>query len=464
MSFGLLSKPKNHWLIGLVVAATAITGGIAVYGVSQFGQVSQTSSQPVEAAPVVKKVTALGRLEPEAEVIKLSAPMTLDGDRLSQLLVKEGDKSKVGQVVAILDSRDRLQNALEQAEKQVKVAMAKLAQVKAGAKSGEIAAQQATIERLQAQLQGDKTTQLETLARIEAQIEGDKATQLEAIARIEAQWQGDRIAQEATIRRLEAEFNNAQAELQRYQQLYKEGAISSSLFDGKRLSVETAKQQVSEAKAVLNRINTTASKQLREATAALKRINTTGSRQISEAKASFHRTASTGSKDVNQARAILSSVAEVRAVDVQAAQTEVETAIAAVKRAKTDLEQAYIKAPMAGQILKIHTRIGEKIASEGIADLAQTDQMIAVAEVYQTDIGKIKPGQKAVITGQAFEGEVRGSVYLIGLQVNRQNVFSNKPGENLDRRVVEVKIRLNPEDAKRVAGLTNLQVQTAIEL
>jgi HlyD family secretion protein len=49
------------------------------------------------------------------------------------------------------------------------------------------------------------------------------------------------------------------------------------------------------------------------------------------------------------------------------------------------------------------------------------------------------------------------------LQVNRQNVFSNQPGENLDSRIVEVKIRLNPEDSKRVAGLTNLQVQAEIE-
>ncbi|NJN13951.1 MAG: HlyD family secretion protein, partial [Richelia sp. RM2_1_2] len=57
-----------------------------------------------------------------------------------------------------------------------------------------------------------------------------------------------------------------------------------------------------------------------------------------------------------------------------------------------------------------------------------------------------------------------GEVSQIGLQVNRQNVFSNEPGENLDRRVIDVKIRLNPEDSKRVSGLTNLQVQTEIEL
>jgi HlyD family secretion protein len=69
-----------------------------------------------------------------------------------------------------------------------------------------------------------------------------------------------------------------------------------------------------------------------------------------------------------------------------------------------------------------------------------------------------------MITSQAFSGKLRGTVSQIGLQVNRQNVFSNQPGENLDRRVIEVKIRLQTEDSQRVAGFTNLQVQTAIEL
>jgi HlyD family secretion protein len=72
-------------------------------------------------------------------------------------------------------------------------------------------------------------------------------------------------------------------------------------------------------------------------------------------------------------------------------------------------------------------------------------------------------GQKAIITSQAFLGELQGTVSEIGLQVSRQNVFSNQPGENLDRRVIEVKINLNPEDSQRVAGLTNLQVQVEIQ-
>ncbi len=171
MSLNLLSKPANQWLIGLVITATAITGGIAYYGISQFGKVSQTSSKSVETAPTVQKVTALGRLEPEAEVIHLCAPLELDGDRIAMLLVKEGDSVKAGQIVAILNSKPSLQNALQQAQKQVNVAQAKLAQVKAGAKSGEIQAQQSTIVRLQAELAGEIAVQNAVIARWQSEVQ-----------------------------------------------------------------------------------------------------------------------------------------------------------------------------------------------------------------------------------------------------------------------------------------------------
>jgi HlyD family secretion protein len=393
MSSQLLSKPSNRWIIGLIIAATGITGATVFYGASRFGLVSDRKpAQSVQTTPIAKKVTALGRLEPQAEVIRLSAPLTLDGDRISQLLVQQGDRVEKGQVIAILDSRDRLQVALEQAKEQVKVAQSRLAQVKAGAKTGEISAQKAEITRLEAEMAGEIATQ------------------------------------RAAIARYQAEVNNARAEYDRFQMLYREGAESASKLDNKRLTLETAQAQ------------------LEQATAGQKR------------------TVETLQEQLKQAKATLNQIAEVRPVDVQAAQTEVDRAVTEVKRAQTELNLAYIRSAIAGQILKIHTRPGEKISESGIADLGQTSQMAVVAEVYQTDIGKVKLGQNAVITSQAFPGELQGTVTEIGLQVSRQNVFSNQPGENLDRRVVEVKIRLNPEDSKRVAGLTNLQVQVAIQL
>ncbi|MTJ30430.1 ABC exporter membrane fusion protein [Aphanizomenon sp. UHCC 0183] len=429
MSYKLSFKSPSPGLIGLMLAATAIPLGIVIYGVSHFGQMGKTSvteSKPI--VPIPQIVTALGRLEPETEVIKLSAPLALDGDRIVEVLVKEGDNVKLGQVIAILQTRDLLKNAVIQSTKQVEVAQAKLAQIKAGAKLGEIQEQSAIVER------------------IKAQYTGDRQAQEENIARISAQWEGDRIAQTATINKVTAELKNAESEYKRYEKLFSEGAISSSVIDSKRLNVETAKQTLSESQAILNRINTTANKQLAEAKVALNRINTTSNKQISETQGK------------------LNSIAEIRPVDVALARTEIESAIANLNRAKTELEAAYIRAPMTGQIIKIHTRVGEKIDKEGIADFAQTNKMMAVAEVYQTDISKVKLGQKAIITSQGFPGKLQGTVQQIGLQVNRQNVFSDQPGENLDSRIVEVKIRLTPEDSKKVSSLTNLQVQTAIKL
>ncbi len=388
----LFPIPLDKKLIGLVIAGIAATSAIAYYGISQSGLLTKSSPEPVVKTSPAKKVTALGRLEPEAETTSLAAPVALDGDRLDQLLVAEGDIVKTGQVVAILDSREVLSDELQQAREQVKNAIAKLNQVKDGAKIGEIQAQQATINQLEAELKGGRETQ------------------------------------NAAIARWESEVRNANTEYNRFVQLYGRGAIASSTLDSKRLVAETASAQLKEAIATKNRSLTSLQAQ------------------------------------INQAKATLNQISEVRPVDVQAAMAEVESAVSAVKSAQTALDRAYIRAPIAGQILKLHTRPGEKLSDEGIVEMGKTDQMVAIAEVYQTDIGKVRVGQQAVVTSQAFDGEIKGTVAQIGMLVERQKVFSNQPGENLDRRIVEVKIRLNPEDSKRVAHFTNLQVQTTIHL
>ncbi|WYL94907.1 MAG: ABC transporter permease DevC [Gloeotrichia echinulata IR180] len=129
-------SPAN---IAIITAFAAI--GISIYTVKNFQNTSNKKQLPVvPIQAVVKTVTALGRLEPNGEVIKLSAPTTGEGNRVEQLLVKEGDRVKVGEVIAIMDSRDRLQASLGEAQEQVQVAKSRLAQVKAGAKQGELGA------------------------------------------------------------------------------------------------------------------------------------------------------------------------------------------------------------------------------------------------------------------------------------------------------------------------------------
>ncbi|GJD22787.1 heterocyst specific ABC-transporter, membrane fusion protein DevB homolog [Rivularia sp. IAM M-261] len=376
--------------------------------------------------PATNTVSARGRVEPEGKVIRLSASTSLENVKIYKLLVKEGDKVAFNQVIAILDNYNRLSMSLKQAKQQVKVAQANLAKVKAGAKTGEISAKKAQIARLQAQLFGERKTQQATIARLKAQLLGERRTQ------------------QADIARLQAQLNNALTEFGRFEMLYKEGAVEASKFDSKRLELETAKEQFNAAKASLNQTEETLQQQINEAKAALKQTEETLQQQINEAKAT------------------LNQIAEVRPTDVQAAQAEIDSALTGVAKAQAYLELAYVNAPKDGQILKIYTFPGEVVGNEGIADMGQTDQMYVVAEVYETDVSKVRIGQQAKVTSEAFQGELYGNVTQVGLQVKKQTTFSTDPVADVDHRVVEVKIRLNPKYAKQVRSLTNLQVEVVI--
>jgi len=117
--------------------------------------------------------------------------------------------------------------------------------------------------------------------------------------------------------------------------------------------------------------------------------------------------------------------------------------------------------------LKINTLAGETInEQEGIAELGQTDQMVVIAEVYESDISKVRLGQRVTVTseGKSFEGELQGNVSQIGLRIGKKDILDTDPAAVVDARVVEVNIRLNPGYSKRVSSLTNSKVIVEILL
>ncbi|WP_439342476.1 HlyD family efflux transporter periplasmic adaptor subunit [Vacuolonema iberomarrocanum] len=392
LSYQALSEkfPRRWLLAGGVILAGAL--GVTIWGGWQWraAQIQDAETQLVQE-PQILTVTALGRLEPSSDLIDLTAPTSSQENRIESLLVEEGDVVESGEIIAILDSRDRLQAALQQAEEQVRVAEAGLNQIRAGAQSGELQAQQAEIARLQAEQAGSVA------------------------------------AQRAAVARLEAEVQNARIEYERYESLYQEGAVSTSERDSRQLTYDTAERQLQQAQADLTR------------------IQTTNQQQIQQAEATFDQ------------------LAEVRPVDVAAAEAEVAAAIAQVEEAKATLEQAYVRSPRAGQIIEIHTQPGEVIDSEGVATLGQTQQMMAIAEVYQTDIATVAVDQSATVTSPAIPNELQGTVERIGLRVGQQEVVDDDPAANLDARVVEVHVRLDPASSRQVEGLTNLQVTVQIQ-
>ena len=383
-------KKHNSWLIAILAIAT-LGGGIVYWYISQTPQETTKPAPITNMSPVA--VTALGRLEPEGEVIKLSVANAQDS-RVNELLVAEGDRVRAKQLIATLQGLDQKQAELEEAKQNVRVYRAKLAQIKAGeAKSAEIAAQRANIARLKAQLRTEK------------------------------------IEREAEIADAQAELKNAEINYNRYQTLYQDGAVSKSQQDDRQEFYERAQARLNQAQARLDN------------------------------------TISTLQEQIAQEKAMLNKLSEVRPVDLAEAQAEVDYAIAQVQRIESELEDYYVRVPIDGQILKINTLVGEQVDTrEGIVELGRTDHMYAIAEVYETDIGRVKVGQKATIISEhgGFAGKLQGTVDHIGLQIKKQDVLESDPAADKDARVVEVKVRLDPQDSDKVAGLTNLQVRIRI--
>ena len=96
--------------------------------------------------------------------------------------------------------------------------------------------------------------------------------------------------------------------------------------------------------------------------------------------------------------------------------------------------------------------------------LGKPDQMYVVAEVYESDISKVRLGQQVRVVGDVLPSELQGKVDRKDLQVRRQNVINTDPTSNIDNRVVEVHIRLDDASSQKAADLTNMQVKVVIEL
>ena len=345
-----LKRPRRKWLIGALIGL----GALAAVAALRFRPPGSDSSSPAPVTTTPRAISCLGRIEPDFEVITLSAPSNQTGPSLiATLKIEEGDEIKEGQLIATLDNRDRLDRAWEAAKSRIKVAEQRLEQVKAGPKPADLAAQRAEIARLQ------------------------------------------------------AELDHADRELRRAERLYQNGDTAAAEVDARRAQRQTSEQ-------------------------ALK-----------------------------QAEERLKSLAEVREVDVNYAQAEIAAASAEARRARAELDQAYIHSPVSGRVVKINARAGEQIGAAGIAEVAKTDRMYAVAEVYETDIGRVKAGQQATVACDALPDKLTGKVERIGMRAVKNTVLNPNPASFSDARVVEVKVLL--DEPRKVTGLINARVTVNIE-
>jgi HlyD family secretion protein len=143
-------------------------------------------------------------------------------------------------------------------------------------------------------------------------------------------------------------------------------------------------------------------------------------------------------------------------VAVVEAASSLEPLEKAVEAARLRRDGSLVRAPLAGRVIDIGTRAGEIVGPRPILRLADVSRLQVVAEVYETDVRRIRLGQRAEARSQAIDGTLTGRVVSIGTLVAPHDVQELGMPATAERRVVDVRIDL--DDPAAAAALIHLQV------
>ncbi|MFO0593545.1 MAG: efflux RND transporter periplasmic adaptor subunit [Polyangiaceae bacterium] len=134
-----------------------------------------------------------------------------------------------------------------------------------------------------------------------------------------------------------------------------------------------------------------------------------------------------------------------RAEDISSAKARVSAATARAEQAKATVERLVVRAPIAGEVLRVKYRAGEYYTPGGEALLlmGDTSKLRVRMDVDERDIAKVREGAQAWVTADAFPGrKFSGKVAEIGRRMGRKNVRTDEPTERLDTKILEVVIDL----------------------
>lgn len=153
---------------------------------------------------------------------------------------------------------------------------------------------------------------------------------------------------------------------------------------------------------------------------------------------------------------------EAREEDRAKAQANVALSLARLREAQARADKTIIRSPIDGVVLRKHLKAGESVANTPdmpIVTVGNTATLRVRAEVDETDIGKVRLGQKAYVTADAFgDRRFTGRVVRIGQTLGKKNVRTDKPAERVDTKVLEALIDL--DDGRELP--TGLRVDTFI--
>ncbi len=327
---------------------------VAVIGIGVVATLAWLMARARNGAPPI-------RLSGNIEVTDAELSFKIPG-RVESRRVDEGQSVKVAETVALLDSKELSQEvSLRRAE--VQAAQAALAELVAGSRPEEIAQAKAAAEQAHERLR-----ELETGSRPQ-EIAAAKAAYESA---------------HADAQRLAMDF-------QRYSGLYQKQLVSTQQYDAARTASEMASAREREAK---ERLDLAKEGPRTEEIAQARAAQAQAQQHYALVKEGPRR------EDIEQARARLEQVRQSLAV------------------AETRLGYATLASPMSGIVLSKSVEPGEYVsAGTPIVTVADLETVWLRGYVNETDLGRVKLGQRARVTTDTYSGKVyEGRVSFISSQ------------------------------------------------
>ena len=290
------------------------------------------------------------RLSGNIEVTDAEVSFKIPG-RVVARLVDEGDLVKTGQLVARLDSAELAQEvALRKADAQN--AQAALEELVAGYRKEDIAQAEAAAQQAQ--------------SRLEEMLAGSRPQEI--------------AASQATVERAKAETQRAKADAARYEALVKKDEVSQQQYDAVRTTYETSLARQKEAEEQFKLVKEGPRKeQIEQARAAMV-----------QAKEHFHLLRNGPRKE-----------------DIEQARARLELTKAALAEAETRLSYATVNSPLSGVVLSKNVEPGEYVsAGTPIVTVADLDNIWVRAYINETDLGRVKVGQRARVTTDSYRHKV----------------------------------------------------------
>lgn len=312
-----------------------------------------------KAGAAKANVGALGRIQPQNGIAHL---MGTQGDRIAQILVKEGDVVEKNAPLVVFESHTT--SSLE-------LALAELA-------------------AREADELGAKAVALQQLRLKEAEDGGAKAVAM----------------QRQKVDAAQAEHAFAERRKSRFEGI-----------DGQSLSAQQMDERESQAKVT--------------------------KAKLAAAKAELERAILSHETGADQARQELERLRLNREIATARAKRQLELA-------KEKLARATLRAPDKGTVLEIGQVVGDTVGARPLVRMADLDQIVVMAEVFEGDLLNIAPGMKATITASALPAPINAEVVAVGRLITGAS------------RAANVKVRL--ADPKTAARLINMEVNVSIAL